>query len=142
MTANNFRLLLIASLVLGVASIVFSFVPPLPEGFLLAEQGYAYDISPWRVALILVILIAALLMLAFACYGLFRLRAWGPRLALWATVLMFLVYLPILDYCMAQFGIAILLELLNMCVWGAVLAISLSPAYKTRFQACPPPEKS
>ncbi|MDR2366020.1 MAG: hypothetical protein LBD68_09265 [Zoogloeaceae bacterium] len=139
MTAKHFRLLLIASVLLTAAVLVLSFVLPLPDDFLRAEQNQALGVPLWKGILVLVILIAVLLTSAFAYYGLFCLRAWAPRLALWATALAFLSYLPVLDYCLPQFGVTLLLELLGTCVGGAVLAISFSPAYKTRFQTCPPP---
>jgi hypothetical protein len=137
MTANNFRLLLIASLVLTVAGLVCSLVP-LPEDFSLAEQSHVDNISIWRWALDVLILMVALVVSAFAYYGLFCLRAWAPRLALWATALTFLTYLPILDYCVAQFAFTLLLEFLGTCIWGVILAVSLSPAYKTQFQTMIP----
>ncbi|MDR2787519.1 MAG: hypothetical protein LBD06_04005 [Candidatus Accumulibacter sp.] len=141
MTVNRFRLLLSASILLTVAALVSSFVPPLPDDFLRAEQNQVVDFPFWRGVLAAVILIVTLLASAFACYGLFCLRAWAPRLALWATALAFLSYLPVLDFCVTQFGVTFLLEFLGVCVWGAILAISFSPAYKTRFQTCPPPER-
>ncbi|MDR3157584.1 MAG: hypothetical protein LBU11_00935 [Zoogloeaceae bacterium] len=142
MTANHFRFLLIASIMTMVAGMVYDIVFPLPADFLLAMENQDKQIissSPWKLVLLGVLSIFLIVAIIFSYYGLFRLRAWAPRLAFWASALSFLVY-PF-HGCFAQSGVTSLFYTLSVLIWGAVLAISLSPAYKARFQASSGPEQ-
>jgi hypothetical protein len=138
-TLQTFRLLLIASLVVGLGSGFADMVFPelLPEAFHQTQAEHDADWEPNlslpHVVLLGVLLVATVLSFIAGFYGLYRLRDWAPRVALLSTVLG--VVLVMSSGPMAQSPLAVATAYLSSYLWGAVLVLAHLPAYRARFQA-------
>ena len=133
MTIDRFRLFLIASLILSIASIATVF---LPDGY---SQGladaYASEPLPWlfrneyvasRVGVVAVALVIAGYM------GLFMLKRWGRALSLGITVLGFPLYLLAGPTLLSP--LEAMLTDASTLVWGACLALAYYSPVAARME--------
>ena len=143
MTVRHFRLLVVASLVLGVLGgfIDLSFPGLLPDGFHRAQEANDSAVSGLRLALLGLLGAATLFVLLACSYGLYMLRPWAPRLSLLATVLGLLLVL--ISGAYAQSGLAIAVSYLASYSWGAVVLVAFLPPFSEQFRrrADSPPQQ-
>jgi hypothetical protein len=135
-TVLHFRLLLIASLILGLIGGGIDFVYPglLPQVFQQAQKTHDATISITHMQLLLIMTIAVILTTAASYYGLYRFRPWAPRLSLISSVLG--LFLALFFGAYAQSGLASATSYLSCYMWGAVLALAYSTPFSTQFQRC------
>jgi len=137
MTIPQFRSLLIASLVLGLAAGFFDTVFPsaVPEALLQADTADNANLSmstPMLAFFMLVVLIGVVGYIA-AFIGLFRFRPWAPRFAIFSTVLLILI-MPVMEASVSS-GWASALTELSSTLWGVVLAVVYFSPLKEKFIA-------
>lgn len=136
MTVKHFRLLLIASFVIGVIGGGIDFVFPelLPETFHEAQAQYSkdYAISTPLLLFFTGLAIVVLGVTTASYYGLYRLRPWAPRLSLVSTVLGLLLLL-LAGPC-TQSGIAIVASYLSSYIWAAVMVFAFSAPFNAHFR--------
>ena len=133
MTRTNFRLLLIASLIVSLLGGIVDFLIPglVPEAFHTAQKADDRSLSIARVlAGLAVALIGAVLYFA-SVYGLYRFRSWAPRIAVAGTVLILLAC-PLFG-TFAQSGLAVALSYLASYLWGAVVILGYTSGFREQF---------
>jgi hypothetical protein len=130
-----FRLLILASLVLGVlGSLVDLFVPGLfpPE----LEKAYdAYVVeepSPWLAVAMSVSALIFLVAVGVGTVGLWLFKRWGRGLSFWLTVVSIASY-PFLGPVLYS-GWALMLTEGGMMLWGAALAMAYFSELGSRFE--------
>lgn len=133
-TVRNFRVLLIASLLVAILGGTIDLVFPdlLAEAFHQAMEAEALAISMPRVFLLGALGVVLLITTLAAYYGLYMLRPWAPKLSLLITVLA----LPFvaLAGAAAQSGYAAAALYLSAYCWGAVLLLAFLPPFSNQFQ--------
>lgn len=134
MNASRFRLLLAASLVLGLlAAFIDQALPQLlPTAFrdVNAAQQAAAAEQPmaWYMLVLAVLCIGGLIA---TVYGLFRFRRWAPWLAVAGSALTVFVT-PVMGP-LAQSGLAMGLGYASSYLWGAVLVLCFVPPIRPLF---------
>ena len=134
MTVRNFRLLLVASLVVGVfgGGVDLAFSELLPEEFHRAQEENDSALPTPHLFLLGALGVVSLFALLACYYGLYMLRPWAPRLSLLATALGLLLVLTSGAY--AQSGIAIAASYLASYLWGAVVLVAFLPPFSEQFR--------
>jgi len=134
MTIRNFRLLLTASLVVGVlgGGVDFAFPSLVPEVFRHAQEANDAAMSTQKIFFLATSFVVLLAMLLPCLYGLYMLRPWAPRLALLVTLLT--TFGVVASGTYAQSGLAIAASYLASYLWGAVLVLACGTPFSTRFQ--------
>ena len=134
MTTSQFRYLLIASLVFGLAAAFFDMAFPfaVPQDISQAQAAYDEKISTSTPMLIIVTigLIGAVGFVA-AFIGLFQFRPWAPRIAVLSTALLILI-LPGLGVDVSS-GWASALNEISSTSWGVALALVYFSPLKEQF---------
>jgi hypothetical protein len=133
-TIAQYRLLLIAFLVVGVAGGALDLVFPalLPEEFQVAQQHHDDGLSTGRTFIFTIAGLCTLLFGIVSTYGLYQVRPWAPRFALVTTVLAVLVW-P-LGGAFAQSGAAMGLDFLASYLWGAAVVLAHVPPLNSMFE--------
>ena len=132
---NMFRTLLVSSIVLSIVGAVIDsvFSGLVPESLSNAYETYAAAEASMISILIAGIVSLILLGVAIvATVGLLVLQRWARPLALWSTVVSFLMY-PFLG-ALLQSGLAVMLAYVAMSLWGAALAMAYYSDVKSHFQ--------
>ena len=140
MTTTLYRLLLTAATILGIfgASLDFAFPSLLPEAFHHAQQAYhaqqAQDDAAFPLPLVLLVTIGGIgiVLLIVSTYGLYRFRAWAPRLSIIATMVLLLA--TPFSGALVQSGIAVTICYLSSYLWGAALVLSFVPPLSAQFK--------
>jgi len=130
-----FRALLIISIVLSIIGAFIDFIIPglLPESLSSAYEAYAATEASMPAIIIAGLASIVLMVVAvIATVGLLVLQRWARSLALWSTVVSFLMY-PLLG-AMLQSGLAVMLAYIAMALWGAALAMAYYSDVKSHFQ--------
>ena len=137
MTTSQFRSLLIASLVLGLAAGLVDTIFPsaVPEALFQAHAAYDASLSAPTPMLIFSMLVALIGVVGYiaAFIGLFTFRPWAPRVAIFTTVLLILVS-PGIGASVSS-GWASALTELSSTLWGVVLAVVYFSPLKEKFIA-------
>ena len=133
-TIAQYRLLLIAFLVVGIAGGALDLVFPalLPEEFQVAQKHLDDGLSTGRTFIFTVIGVCTVAFGIASIYGLYRFRPWAPRSALVTTVLAVLVW-PI-GGAFAQSGAAVGLNFLASYLWGAAVVLAHVPPLSSMFE--------
>jgi hypothetical protein len=133
-TIAQYRLLLTAFLVLGIAGGALDLVFPslLPEEFRVAQTQHDDALSTGRTFIFTILGICTLAFGIASIYGLYRIRPWAPRVALVTTVLAVLVW-PF-GGAFAQSGAAVGLNFLASYLWGAVVVLAYVPPLNSMFE--------
>lgn len=134
MTIRNFRLLLTASLVVGIlgGGVDFAFPTLVPEAFRHAQVANDAAMPTPQIFLLGTLFVLFLAMLLPCLYGLYMLRPWAPRLALVVTLLT--VFGAMASGTIAQSGLAIAASYLASYLWGAALVLACCTPFSTKFQ--------
>lgn len=135
MNTSQFRRLLIASLVFGLAAAFFDTIFPsaIPEALLQAQVA---NDSPASTPMLIYFLLTALIGLVSylaALIGLFTFRPWAPRVALFTTALLTLT-LPAIGVSISS-GWSLALTEFSSILWGVVLALVYFSPIKEKFIA-------
>ena len=137
MTTQQFKGLLISSVILGVGAGTIDLMLPqlLPEPFASAQSLQNAAVSESSLALVqFAFAIAILICLVASSVGLYLFRSWGRPLAV-GTTLAGVALLPFAG-AVADSGLASAMAELSSMLWGAVLAVayfsSLSKNFKPR----------
>ena len=135
MTQSHFRLLLILSLVVGLAGGFIDLVVPslIPEGFRAAQEVEDGTTSMFQLLLSLAVALPALLVYLASLFGLYQFRPWAPRVAIVGTALTLVVF-PLVG-AHTQSGLAQSLSYLASYLWGAVLLIACTSPGNAWFTA-------
>lgn len=134
MTVQYFRLLLIASVVIGVIGGGMGSVFPelLPEELYDAQVRHYNAVSAPFSLFLIGLLIAIFVVAILSFYGLYLLRPWAPRLSLVLTSLALLF--PVLAGPAVQSGIAAAMCYLSSYLWGAVIMCAFSAPFNAHFR--------
>jgi hypothetical protein len=134
MTIAQYRLLLIAFVVVGIAGGALDLLFPalLPEEFQIAQKHLDDGLSTGRTFIFTIVGVCTVAFGIASTYGLYRFRPWAPRLALVTTVLSLLVW-PI-GGAFAQSGAAVGLNFLASYLWGAAVALAYIPPLNSMFK--------
>lgn len=134
MTSSQFRILLIASTILGILGGAVDLLIPgiLPEHFAKAQELEDNTLSNFVVFGGLVVALVLLVGTVLAVVGLYRFRTWAPRFALALTALGFLIT-PAFG-ATAQSGLAVALMELACTLWGAVLTLAYFSPIASQFE--------
>ena len=137
MSRTHFRLLIIASVVVGlVGSFVDLLVPTLvPDAYQAAQKTEEDSMSLTRLLAALAVALPGLSFYFASVYGLYRFRSWAPRIAVVGTALILLAY-PLFG-TFAQSGVAVSLSYLASYLWGALLVLGYAPTYKMLGSSVP-----
>jgi uncharacterized RDD family membrane protein YckC len=135
MSTSQFRYLLTASLIFGLAGAFFDsiFSSAVPEALSQAETALNAKVS---VPMLIFTIAAALIGLVgyiAAIIGLFRFRSWAPRIAVSTTVVLILAT-PAIGADVSS-GWASALTELSTTLWGVVLAVVYFSPIKEQFIA-------
>lgn len=135
LSKTHYRLIVMLSLVIGLASAFIDLVFPelIPAPLRLAQEELDAAMSDVHLAALLLIGGPGLLMVLIATYGLYQFRAWAPKLGLIGTGLMLLVT-PALG-AMAQSGLCITMSYVASYLWGAALVLCFVAPYREWFVA-------
>ena len=132
MSPTIFRILIIFSFLLGIASAAIDFIIPnlIPSS---VTQAYLNVPTPvlFENPLGLAFLAALLLLASVSTIGLLFFKRWARMLSLYTTVLGFSLY-PFFGLTLAS-GWASALSELSTTIWGAVLAIAYYSSLSERF---------
>jgi hypothetical protein len=133
MTPRQFRLLLIASIVLGIAGGSVDFICPtlVPAELYDAQDNYDAAMSAWHMWSIRAFVLVGVILLIPSYYGLYRFCPWAPRLAIWMSVID--IILCTLSDVWMQSGIASALSTIASYLWGAVLVLCYVPPLNSQF---------
>jgi hypothetical protein len=133
-TIAQYRLLLIAFVVLGIAGGALDLVFPalLPEEFQVAQKFQDDSLSTGRTFIFTIVGVCTLVFGVASIYGLYQFRPWAPRWALVATVLAVLLW-PF-GGAYAQSGAAMGLNFLASYLWGAVVVLAHVPPLNAMFE--------
>ena len=134
MTIAQYRLLLIAFVVLGIAGGALDLVFPalLPEEFQVAQMHQDDGLSTGRTFIFTILGVCTVVFGIASTYGLYQIRPWAPRLALVTTVLAVLVW-PV-GGAFAQSGAAMALNFLASYLWGAAVVLAHLPPLNSMFE--------
>jgi hypothetical protein len=134
MTIRQYRLLLTAFLVVGIAGGALDLVFPalLPEEFQVAQKHHDEGLSDGLTFLFTIVGVCTLGFGVASIYGLYRFRPWAPRIALVTTVLAVVVW-PF-GGAFAQSGAAIGLNFLASYLWGAAVVLAHVPPLNSLFK--------
>lgn len=144
MTVRQFRVFLTVGLMLGLFGAFADTVFPqlTPELIVQASDAqHAEEMKKLHGASLpaslgwLVLLIVFLLSFVSGAVGLYLLKPWAPRIALFSTVLGYLS-MPILPY-VTQSGLAYSANALSGTMWGAVLALAFLTPFNAHFKRPP-----
>lgn len=130
-----FRTLLVLSIVLSIVGAVIDLVIPglVPKYLSDAYEAYAASEASMTAIFIVGIVSLAMFVVAIvATVGLLVLQRWARSLALWSSVVSFLLY-PFLGATL-QSGLAMMLAYIAMTLWGAALAMAYYSDVKSHFQ--------
>lgn len=134
MTVRHFRLLLTASLLISIFAGCLDLLFPalLPESIRQAAEAESLLISTPRVIAMGILATVLVALMVVVYYGLYRLRPWAPKWALWSTILSF--PLVIFGDTVIQSGFAsVALYVASYC-WGAVLTLVFLPPFSHQFK--------
>lgn len=133
MTTSLYRALVVASLVVGVASAALDYVFPslLSEQLRAAQASQLTEMSTPRLLAFLLLASIALVLYIASMYGLYRFRPWAPRIALICTAVVLVI--PPLGGASAQSGVAIAAAYLSSYLWGAAIALAYVSPISARF---------
>jgi MFS family permease len=133
-TIAQYRLLLIAFLVVGIAGGALDLVFPalLPEEFQVAQKHLDDELSNGRTFIFTIVGVCTVAFGIASIHGLYRFRPWAPRSALVTTVLAVLVW-PI-GGAFAQSGAAVGLNFLASYLWGAAVVLAHLPPLNSMFE--------
>lgn len=141
MTTSRYRLLVVLSLLTGVAAAAFDYLFPafVPEGVteLLAPDDT--DMSFGFTILLGVLALGFIVVGLAASYGLYMFRRWAPNLALLTTVLAVLV--TSIAGATVYSGPASSLLLISSYLWGAVVLIPYIGEHRGWFSGTPTTER-
>ena len=135
MTRSHFRLLLILSLVVGLAGGFIDLVIPslIPESFRAAQEVEDGTASMFQLLLSLAVALPALFVYLASLFGLYQFRPWAPRVAIVGTALTLVVF-PLVG-AHTQSGLAQSLSYLASYLWGAVLLFACTSPGNAWFAA-------
>jgi hypothetical protein len=133
MTQAHFRYLLIASLVIGLASglVDWVFSGLIPEGLHAAQEAQDQLVSDTELFWSAALAFAALLLHFVSAFGLYQFRPWAPRVGLICTALTLLLF-PLVG-ATVQSGLAMSLGYVSSYLWGAVIVMAYAAPYKAWF---------
>ena len=134
-TVMMFRLLVVASLVLGLIGAFLDTIVPgvIPKVLEDAYKVYTDTDEGWGTAVILGVAAIGLLVAGIAAtVGLLQLKRWSRSLALWVTIGAFATH-PLIGVTL-QSGWAFVLTEVSTAMWGAVLAMAYYSELKTHFE--------
>ena len=138
MTQSQYRTLVLVTFALFWSSALVDFLLPslLTDELLRAKNSLNQQwTGASAVALMLLSLTSTMVMTA-AMYGLWSFKTWGPRLALFATVLPLIV---VMQYGgLVQSGVAYSIHFASWLTWGASLLIPFLNPYSTWFKTVQP----
>ena len=134
-TQSHFRVLLILSLVVGLAGGFLDLVIPslIPESFHAAQEVGDGTASMPQLLLSLAVAVPALLIYIASLFGLYQFRPWAPRVAIVGTALTLVVF-PLVG-AHTQSGLAQSLSYLASYLWGAVLLLACTSTSSAWFAA-------
>jgi len=135
MSSTHFRLVLVASMILGLIGGFFDLMFPSAVPEALSQAQAAYDAELSTPALIVAVLVGLITLVGgiAAFVGLFIFRPWAPRLAVVTTALALFVW-PALGANVSS-GWSVALADLSSTLWGVVLAVVYFSPLKERFIA-------
>jgi membrane-bound metal-dependent hydrolase YbcI (DUF457 family) len=134
MTGRQFRILLIAAILVGIIGALIDLVIPslVPESLLKAQELEDNSLLDAHLLSIGGTVIALLIASIAATVGLYRFRPWAPRFTLVTTALTLLLT-PFLG-AFTQSGVAVALMELSSMLWGAVLSVAYFSPLANRFK--------
>lgn len=135
-TLTVFRAFIVASILTSLLGATLDLlVPSLIDVDLSAAYDTYTSEDPTSVALIIAMGVFALVLLVLAIassIGMYLLKQWSRRLALWATLLSLLMYPPLGSTLSS--GWAVMLVEISMMLWGAVLAMAWFSELRVHFE--------
>ncbi len=144
MSINQYRVLLMASLILAILGGTLDHIFPalLPDEFHEAQDAldYFYLISAPYLLLFIPLGIFGMGCALFSAYGLYRFRPWAPRLAVAGTVLA-LISSAFMG-AFAQSGYTAAISSVASCLWGAVIFLAYVQPISDQFERNVSPDYS
>ena len=133
-TPTMFRVLLLASLVLGLAGAVIDVFAPglVPEVLWQALADVTGEDATWKDYVLMVAGVVLLAAAVVSVYGLYLFRRWAPAYSVIVTVATIPLY-PMTNVSISS-GWAVRLTEVSMMLWGAVLALAWSGPIAERFR--------
>ena len=134
-TEKQFRGILLASFVLGIAGAFLDVVAPTLIPQPLVDASGSLQDSESQLSMVGLTVAGCVLIVGglISLYGLWFFRRWAPRWALGITVLTYLVY-PFFGHTLVS-ALAATFTDISTLLWGAVLAMAFLPPLKERFVA-------
>ena len=133
MTINQYRALLIASLIIGILGGALDLIFPslVPTEFHQVQKTQDSSLSAVRLLLFTGVGILGGGCALVSMYGLYRFRSWAPRLAIVGTVVALACW-PFTG-AFAQSGLAISMSYLASYLWGAVVVLAYVQPISAHF---------
>jgi hypothetical protein len=133
MTLALYRRLLIASFVAAVLSVLVDVIFPslVSEGFRNADLMQGQTGSMLQVAIFLCLSLIGGGAALVSIFGLYSIRPWAPRLAVFGTVVTVVALL--FSGTNVQSGIAMAISVIASYLWSAVVVLAFVEPMKSRF---------
>ncbi|RVU47058.1 hypothetical protein [Rubrivivax rivuli] len=138
MTQSQFRNLVLVTFALCWTSALVDFLFPslLTDELLRAKNSLNQQWTGTSAVAFMLLSLTSTVLMTAAMYGLWSFKTWGPKLALFATVLPLLV---VMQYGgLVQSGVAYSLHAASWLTWGASLLIPFLSPYSTWFKTAQP----